>query len=154
MEKLVESINTEISEIIDKDSNNTITELLLNDSFKENNKLINDAEHISNDKNKQSSEINNIINLLNNPNIFTNVNHNKDIDIIKQFQNKIFSIVYQLLIQKNNTNDFDELISSYDPECTNDCFSTLDIDNHILNNVLNDKEIEQSILKTLISKLS
>ena len=94
---------------------------------------------------------------MNNPNIFSsdnNINSKNENNKIKKFQNKIFSIIFQLMIKENKTNNFIDLTESYDPEYINDCFSTLDIDNYLLNNILHNKESENKFLNKLINKLT
>lgn len=143
MKKLINLLDQEKQKIIDKNSNDVITSLILDDYLqKSNNNVLNevDKQVDNNPENKIFNNINKILNLDN-----YNTDYNIKPENTEKFKNKIFSIVYNFLISKYKIKDFDEFVNLYDP--INNPIQAIEIDNFL--ETVDKNDILQKLIKIL-----
>ena len=150
MKKLLDLLTNEQKKIIDKNSNDVITDLILEDFLVKSNSQVMDQVNKTVNENPEDKIFDNIKKILDSDN-YDNTNQNCQTDCNNQIEktenlkNKIFSIVYNLLINKTDITDYDELCLSYNK---NNPIQSIEIDNYLEQNV-DDKKEKQILLKLI-----
>lgn len=151
IKNIINIINNKFVNTIEKNSNDVITDLILSDYLlksKQGN-IIDETEKKINEEIDNEKMVENLIKILN-TNTYSDPgidDINNQIEKTESFKNKIFSVVYNLLINKGDY-DHEELINTYNP--TNNPLSAIDIDNYLENKQID----ENKVLTELILKLS
>lgn len=142
MDKLINSLIDEQQKIINKNSNDVITNLIMNDYLVKSNDNVMDQVNKKINGSPENKLFNGINKILNTDNYEND--YNKQIEKTENFKNKIFSIVYNLLINKTNISDYDELVNFYNPNN----IESIEIDNYLEQNINEEKE-KQLLLKLI-----